>query len=327
MSRTTRITIFLSCLAAAGCSSLDNASDTYKSFVIGNNGGGGTGGGTASGGAGAGGGMEAGPPGPSPWGCLDNPPMFTPAANPPAMIEYRVSVKDFQLAIPVPNLSVKVCIIGDADCTAPYPFPVTNPVPQDKRVISVMMPFGWQGFLRLNSAGAPPAGSDAGAVGYVQTDYYFGGPIVGSPSDPAMVHGEDILVPRLDELANFFGDVAAVPNPKAGILAVRTIDCNTSRAPGVLLNLITTQGVADPGFPFTLKGGVPFRSTPPTPTDYQGVAGFANIEPFEKFTVVSVQGRAPTGAIYPSDAATSSFRIRANQLTLGELRPDYSYGK
>lgn len=253
-----------------------------------------------------------------------------PGTDAPAAIEYRVSVKDFQLAIPVPNLSVKVCIIGDADCTGPLPIAYTKPVAQDPRIISVMLPFGFQGFLRLNSSGASPAaGSDAGGVGYVQTEYYFGGPIIGSPTNPAMVHGEDILVPRLDELANFFGDVAATPNPKAGILAVRTIDCNTARAQGVLLNLITTQGVADPGFPFTLRGGLPFRSTPPTPTDMQGVAGFANVEPADKlsFTVVSVQGKAPTGDTYPSDAATSSFRIRAGQLTLGELRPDYSYGK
>lgn len=265
------------------------------------------------------------------WGCLANPQPFVPAGSAPARIEYRIRIMDFVQQIQVPNLHIAVCSLLDVDCETPIPATVKHPDDQDPRLVSLDLPFGFTGYLRITS---PPINADAGndlegsvpSPGYIPIEYYFGGPIVGSPENPNLVFGEPILSPSLPELTDFFHLLGASFLPSSEVVAVRTLDCNNQRAPGVRLELAPNSSTPDSGFSFTFIAGIPKRTDPPAPTDVQGVTGFAFVATDDSTpSTVALRGIAPTGIPYPRDYEVA--RLRANRVTLFELRPDSSWGK
>ncbi|MFC1642929.1 hypothetical protein ACFL5O_09655, partial [Myxococcota bacterium] len=256
-----------------------------------------------------------------PWGCLEerrDP--YPPITPPPAGILYVVPIVDAlrrDAQNPPEGLSISLCLAGDPNCKEPQQ-PAFGPVDgQPLAVFGVAVPFNFSGYMRLE------------ADGYVTTEYVFGGPMIGGPDASQIdghwiVPGLEIAPPRPDTMDDWFdADFAhgATREPGKGLLALRTIDCNGKRAAGVRV-VSESSGI---GFAYSSDGSGGFHTDSPpndrlTPlTDKYGLAGFANLEPGN----VRVQGQLESGVSYGNPA----FRIRPDQVTVGELRPDYSYGR
>lgn len=271
--------------SALGCSSLDPASDTWSSLHVEPP--------TQHPDAG----LDAGS---SQWSCLDDSP--PPIPNPPlAGVAYVVPIVDFSSLMPVPMLKVQVCQITDYNCTNALPVPVSMPLADAGKpyVFEVDMPFGLNAFLRLT------------ATDYLQLEYYFGDQLVGNQDGGPLIMGEAIPMLTLattDSLVTLNSGISQ-RDPAKGILAVRLIDCNMQRAAGVSLK----QTSGPPGIAYTLINNLPVYQDM-KPTDLRGVAGFANLA---APSVVTVVGVTPDGRTY----GEISVQIRANQLSVAEIRP------
>jgi len=188
------------------------------------------------------------------------------------------------------------------------------------------------------------------ATGYMPTEYFLGGPLVGSPTGESfeltvpeqlaplameppgteitvpIVRGLPIPMVKQELIAGFFRDIAQgeMMDANAGIVAFRMIDCNGNRAAGVSLDM---AGELDNGFGFVIsQNNVPTRSDPPdlagpTVSGPAGGAGFANLptRPYTPKGVLS-DNREYGGRV--------AFRLRPGTITNGEIRPSsYSYGR
>lgn len=278
--------------------------------------------------------------------CLpEGEPPFAGISPPPPLVSYVTAIVDFTNPNPdvaPPNLTILVCQSTDVDCEEPVPS-IATPIPGAVGAArSILMPYGLDGYLRLQ------------AEGYVRQEYYFGGPMIGAPSPEyptgevteievpaqaapllqvpagtrlpaAVVRGEPIVMLRESQANAFFTDLAgpdAVRDPQAGLLAVRTIDCDGARAGGISLDLNADPGA---GFGFVVtQNNIPRASNPTNPAgtteSRQGGAGFANIPPsvYSPFAILG-DGRTYGGQV--------GFRVRANQFTNGEIRTSYPYGR
>jgi hypothetical protein len=250
------------------------------------------------------------------WSCLGKPGEALPIPNPvPKNIAFALPISDYRIMppVPVPNLTVTACQIQDYECSmpaglvlSPMNYPVvlygkTYQVP----VYPVVMPYAIDAFIRLT------------APGYLQTEYYLGGPLLGS-RDNMMMNGVPVVValPVTPILASDADDLAlAVQHerePGDAIVAMRTLDCNDEPTDGVTLSLSVD------GVPFTFLTGQPSFGANQA-TDSGGLAGFANIAvPAGSFSNVTVEGMAPNGMTYGKINVT----IRPGQLTQADIRPD-----
>lgn len=278
--------------ASASCSDMNSAQDTYDTVY-----------GRLEAGGANGGGMGNPPPVELPpgWACLDpeNPlPPFQPPDPPPATINYFVPIADFDTRRPVPGLTVKLCSSSACDPDIPIP-EVTQPNPAQP-VYLLQIPYGQaDSYLQVS------------APDYATMDYYFGGPIIGSPN--AMFLANAIPMLRSETLDRLLVDVRA-PSPAPsgrGVLAIRTLDCAGQRAVGVEVE--AGQEMPEGTVPWALSDNN-IASPDTVTTDARGVAGFANV-PAGAFTV---QGIAPVG-----DGITygrHTLRVKGGQITLGEVR-------
>jgi hypothetical protein len=303
------------CLPAMlGCTELDFEDDNCVSLEMEpcNAGGGGSAGTPNSGGS-------AGAAAPDPnWACIGEPP---PVHDLPAIpgVAYVVPIVDFANPAIVPDVKIDVCVITDFNCMSP----ITSRLPPIIQADPEARPYLWQitlpsqpmpfeGYLRLT------------ATGYLTTDYHFGGPMIGNAENPAMpniIVGQVIGMPRIAFIDDFFRQLSPESrNMAAGLLALRVLNCKNERSAGVELDLTN-----DTALGWSIQNNVPVNDklnpTASFPTDAQGIAGFANIV-------------APTNAIVEAVIPGSDQRygyhawpVRANQLTLAELRTDYSYGR
>jgi hypothetical protein len=295
---------FVGLSAALGCTELDLGSDDYCSLSLGtepciNDGTGGT--------------VNPLNP-PTAWGCLGDAPDYT-MPDIPGMA-YVVPIQDFaNPLITPPMLKIDVCIASDLNCTTPVTSalpPITRPDPAQPvyRIQLPTEPVPFEGYLRLT------------ADGYIQTEYYFSGPMVGNPLNPDMpqvVIGQPITIPRVSSINEFFTRITpgAVRDENAGILALRVLNCDAQRSPNITLELNTD------GVPFALANNQPVGpdSDGSVPrTDTRGVAGFVN---------VPAGGTAIVEAVLPDGRrfGRNGLAVRPNQLTAGEIRTDYAYGR
>ena len=279
-----------------GCSGLDPADDTCSAFGTCD----GTGGGNEIGASGAGNSVD--PDGP--WGCLaETPAPLDPLTPQPQAVVYVVPIVDFANPPTRPDgLQIVVCQSNDGECTNPVPtMPMAVPN-QPPAVVAIPLPYNFDGYLRLT------------ATNYVTTEYYFGGPMIGSVDRQATVRGEAIPMLRQETMDGLFGDVMQTRDRRTGVLAIRTIKCRGERAAGVELEMINQVG-----FGWTLISNIPSGGDPPLPTDARGVAGFGNVPP----GVIPVQG-----SMGELSFGRTAFRVRADQLTVGEVRKDVElYGR
>ena len=252
------------------------------------------------------------------WDCIGETPTYDNIPPPQAPgVAYIVPILDF--ANPLlggpPGLKIEVCIISDLNCMGPLPVPITEPDPMRPFLHQISFPIApapFQGYLKLT------------APGYMDTAYYFGGPMIGDPLNemmPQAIIGDTISMPRISSINEFYAQLSPdVRDTSTGLLALRVFNCKRERAENVTLAL--TNGEASN---WALINNLPAANRQdngmtPIPTDTQGVAGFANMKP----TTAIVEGVTPDGL---TRFGNQSFTVRANQLTFGEIRTDYAYGR
>jgi hypothetical protein len=166
----------------------------------------------------------------------------------------------------------------------------------------ITVPYSLEGYLKLT------------ATNYVATEYYFGGPMIGSRTREPVVMGEAIPMLRQTTMEGLFADVMQTRATGTGVLAIRTINCDGSRAPGVNIQMVNPVG-----FGWTLIGNIPNGNDPPLPTDTRGVAGFGNVPP----GVIIVEG-----LMNETPFGRNALRVKPDQFTVGEVRNDIDlYGR
>ena len=303
--------------AAASCSDMNPAQDTYDTVYGALEGGsGGTAGDGPIGNAGSGGtGTPSMPEVPEAWACLSNPTQRAAIMPQPTRITYRVPIVDFDSQPTVPtiveNLSISFCV--DAACmsfTGPDVITVSNPDPSRPFVYDFSIPYGLSNLtVKLE------------AMGYAPMYYILGGPMVGTPSGGTTVAGQAIAMLKTtarDELYAGLGlDTPA--SAVRGDLAVRTLNCVRDPMTGQTTPLTRAAEVslgASPedteAVPYSLTYGN--RAIADRPTDDRGVAGFASLRPQN----YSVWGIAPVGE--GMEFGDTVVPVRAGSITLLEVR-------
>ena len=232
-------------------------------------------------------------------------------------VAYVVPIVDFANPLIAPQVDIEICIITDLNCTTPVTDglvaaglpPISQPDPMRPYLHQITLPYEFEGYLQLT------------ATGYLTTNYYFGGPMIGDPRNPAMpqlVVGETLPMPRVTSIDEFFSLLSSEPrDTSTGLLALRVLNCERERSARVRLNLLTTDSGAAG---WTLINNQPATDTDPIETDSRGVSGFANIR--APITAL-VEGTLPDGRRYGGNG----WAVRPNQLTVGEVRTDYTYGR
>src|SRR5262245_8066846 len=112
------------------------------------------------------------------WSCLPTgEPVMAPMTPAPPVVLYAVPIVDFTLPDPKgppPNLTIRVGPSSDPTCSevGPIPAPAAiHPLGENpEAVFGVLVPYGLDGYVHLE------------APGYMPTEYYFGGPMIGSPA-------------------------------------------------------------------------------------------------------------------------------------------------
>lgn len=284
------------------------------------------------------------------WCLPDGEPEFVPPETPSPFVNYVVAIIDANVPNPnvqLPNLQIRACLDMDFNCSAPLPS-IVLPVPGAPAALtSILVPRNANVTMHLRLT----------ADGYVESHYYFGGPMIGAPEPigsvenftvpealaPALmaatgmtipagtvipvptVRGENLAMVRDSQIESFFQTIAQGEprDTMAGIIALRMIDCNGDRAPGVSLDPRASIG---DGFGFVLpQNNVPARTDvrdiagPTVPGDGGG-AGFANVPRGGYLPVGVLEGGRTYGGLI-------SFNVQPNVLTNGEVRPSYAYGR
>ena len=283
-------------------------------------------------------GTDTAEPEPDPaWSCLGEPnkplPSFADAtgAAPPFAV-FAVPIFDFTVPLArIPSLKVQACLVGDADCKMEVGMvfgPMDTKIPAGTGgnlvvapVYSIGMQYDTNAYIRMT------------APGYLQTEYFLGGPLIGAP-DGATQNGAPIVNAELplvkgypltpikavdaDNLATYAG---IVRDPDTAIIGIRTVDCSGRPASGVKLQL-ELPGPGDALAFSYLSGQV--STDPNRSTDEKGLAGFANVPLSTPFVNAIVEGIAPNGMHY----GTINITIRKGGFTGAEVRPDTGqYGR
>ena len=251
----------------------------------------------------------------NPWWCVANgtavttvPPPPTPSPR-PTKVRYRVPIIDFYSAVagstqPLTNLTITACGLGDPACSISPKTPTVVPPTSATPLYQIDFDYGFNGFIRIT------------APDYIATEYYFGGPLLGSPGgtvDPVdgvpVVQGLFIAPITVEAAEAFYMAHGFTIEPGKGLLGPRLLDCNGARADDVTLQ------VADPtGNGYTLIQNLPVFHDPPIKTDSRAVSGYVNMTPFN----YSVSAIAPGGVPYGSTVAV----VRPDTLTVFEIRTD-----
>lgn len=324
-----RIGLLPLALGALACSDMDPGTDTfeirYPALAQG-----GSGGDEPSGNAGtsgAGGTENEMPLDQDDWGCLST--GITMPQMQPSRITYQVVVVDFdaqpRALTPVPDLTVEVCSTYECDRVLPACEAGVDPSPTQQCTIIGTGPAPFIYLINL-PFGLVNAGLKMTAPGYVQMNYLFGGPMIGTPEGSRTVVG--IPIPLLTEARRqaVYRQVGLDQVDMArGSLAVRTLTC--ARAPatvnpamppppqGQYAASILVQTETELEFPavsWILSDGNQFTDDLLL-TNERGVAGILNVAP----QAVFVKAILPNGQEYGS----TTLPVLPNIITLAELRP------
>jgi hypothetical protein len=312
---------------AAGCSDMDPAEDTYRSVYMLGAGGDGPSGNAGSGGSGGTGDEPAPPLNEEDWGCLST--GITMPMMAPSRITYQVAIVDFdsQTISPtqVPGLDVKVCTVATCDQVLPAcDTTLGDPAPTQQCAIVAQGPAPFLYLINLPYR-LENGGLRLTAANYVQMNYIFGGPMVGTPEGSTTVVG--LTIPLLTEEVRrrVYRQVGlSTVDPNRGTLAVRTLTCARQPNPPLPMPrppegqrardiLVTAEQAAEaPAVSWSLSNGNQFTDDRLV-TDARGVAGILNVEP----SAIIVKAVLPNGDEY----GETTLPVVENVVTLAELRP------
>jgi len=251
----------------------------------------------------------------NPWWCEVNGIAMTvvpPPAAPtnPTIVRYYLPIIDFSSALNntpsfVPNVDILGCQNSNPTCAGDAGVVPTVHAPTSAKGYGIDLPYGFSGGILINSPG------------YIPTEYFFGGPLVGEPDGGVDTDGTPVVyglyvTPLLESAAEpFFAAAGLSPIPGTGVFAPRLLDCNGNRAAGTSLSVTDPNG----GQPFTLVNNLPLFHDPPLPTDSRGVTGYFNIPP----GTYPVAGVTPDGGLF---GVNTPAVVVANTVTIIEIRTD-----
>jgi hypothetical protein len=282
---------------------------------------------------------------PREWACLQQPPLAETRAQPfSGSMPYRVPIVDFATSSRVPGLVVELCLLSDSSCAVRLSPPV-RASRDGSPTYTGWAPFGFEGYLWL------------AAPGYMPGRHYFGGPLIGSPHDPDAVDGPTLSLFSYETLDGMFARIDGAPrDPEAGLLSLRVVDCDGSPVAGARVELdedvspawqfVKTRPVAGAVEPVSdIDGAATFVNVPASnllvesrvPCDVVDGAPFTRptLRIKSSLSVPYITSAASADDAPTEDGCTGSelvlaraaFRITAGEITFGELRPDYSYGR
>jgi hypothetical protein len=264
---------------------------------------------------------------PPEWQCLTTPDVrpMQPAATGgmPPRVSYVVPIVDFYTQpgttpLEVPGVRVTAC--ENPACSVPTtPQVFVQRVPDSPILWGISVPWGFEISLRVE------------AEGYVPSDYYPGGGIVGVPPDGGMqMVAQPITMLRTEALATLYTQIGLPSvDPAKGILAVRTLNCDRDmrgtslRAEGVRIELVSgspPQPAPPPedAVPWVLTTGSAATNDSDVGTDLRGAAGFANLLP-QTYRVRGI-APAPVGSDEGTPYAVASGAVRPGVITVVEAR-------
>ncbi|MGD0678834.1 MAG: hypothetical protein ABSC94_25800 [Polyangiaceae bacterium] len=246
----------------------------------------------------------------------------------PETVRYIVPIVDFaSVAANAPNplvnpADIVIVACPGGNCPATGGAIAFVPPSPALAAYQIDLPYNFFGSVLIMSA--PDA--SAGAPDYIPTDYFFGGPLVGTrlpdggpllaPDGTPVVEGIPITPITYSTLDSFYQGVGGMFDMTKGLLVARLLDCNGNRAAGVTLN------VQNPGMAtgYTLYSDyLPVQAVPGQPfpiSDSHGVSGYANLDPRNYI----VSATTPDGKATYAQMTVAT--ILANVLTEVELRTD-----
>jgi hypothetical protein len=202
----------------------------------------------------------------------------------------------------VQNVAIMGCQNSDPSCVTDAGVSPAVHAPTSQKGYGIDLPYGFNGAIRITSPG------------YIPTEYFFGGPLVGSQDGTLdtdgtpLIQGLYITALLLSDAPAFYAAGHLSPIPGTGVFAPRLLDCNGDRAAQAMLSV--TEPTGDP---FTLIQNVPIYHDPPLPTDPRGVTGYANMTT----GAYAVAGITPDGIHYGINTPAV---IIANTVTILEIR-------
>jgi hypothetical protein len=252
------------------------------------------------------------------WSCVAS--QNAAPIGPPVPIDvtapYAVVVQDYTHEVLPPGLDIRVCIITDFECVQPLATETTVLDPE-RQLMGVRLPIGFEGYLRLS------------APGYLQTEYYFLGPMFGVPGWSDEIPPRRIRMWRQQTQVEIVQQLGLDVSPEMGTLMLAVSDCEGHPAAGVQLELPS----ANSGLAWVETDDLITASIPPPSTDESGVAGFFRVNPGAVPVEASLPCPGPYGAFENQACAGPAVRfgraaliVRANTVSLAEIRPYYGHG-
>jgi hypothetical protein len=223
----------------------------------------------------------AAPPDPK-WSCIGK---VEPLMS-GGMVTLKVQLVDLVTENPANGLTVKLCKTFDPDCMSP----ISTPTPDAMGFVSVTVASDFQGFLEVTDASM----------------YYYNALVFLDPV--ATPENEVFLVVPTSQGMTFAKGANVSLDTTAGIVTVRTADCQSKPSAGVSVTLAPHGGET----PFFVFGSV--VTTDGTETDLAGNAGFVNVTPGAVNLVATL---GPGG----KEIGKVSTLARANTLTFQILGP------
>lgn len=225
------------------------------------------------------------------WGCLGD--VVEPVADPSKKIEFPIRLVLAVDGTPVTEAMIDVCDKLDIGCIGDDPNYPKGISPDAEGVIDVVVPEGFDGFVRISHPEI------------VDSRVYVGRPIVEPPS----VKEVQLFRPAdIDLLATLTG---TEPDPTRGSAVVLGIDCSGVAASGLSFDVTTFDSGA---LAFYLINQLPVLPPGATATDKDGFGGFFNLK---TGSAVVTSTRAVDG-VYVGE---SGFQILANTISYVQVGP------
>jgi hypothetical protein len=224
------------------------------------------------------------------WSCLEHRP---PALKPPTLdpITFNMTLVEFISEQPYAGIAVKACSQSDLNCAAPLQSTTTD----ENGAFSLSVPSGpsgFNGYIDLSGGALFPV------------LYYFVPPLI--------VGGERgrLRLPSTDTIGILTQAIGVTLDEKRGHLALVPWDCTLSPAPGVSLEIDSSDADATP---YYFRQGVPNKMLKETDTA-PALGGAVNLPARPAIVRATVTSLGV-------QSAELNFNVRAGTLTAGSIPP------
>jgi hypothetical protein len=198
------------------------------------------------------------------WGCLGK----VEPRKPGSMVTIKLQLLDLVSTAPAKNLTVKLCSKYDPPCASP----LGTPKPEADGFYSVTVASDFQGYYDIQGPGYLPS-------------LAFLDPVFDEANS-------DISLIPASAAKSLAAGAGVTLDPDAGLVAARTVDCQSQRTSGVSVSIFPSK--KETGY-YLIGSGI---SPSATATDSSGNSGFVNVEPgTPTLTATRGQGGAEIGKV------------------------------